>query len=299
MTDISSLDLNLLKALDALLDERNVTRAARRLGLTQPAVSGMLTRLRAAFDDPLFVRTQRGVAPTPRALALAPAIKGLLTEAEALLKPMGFDPQTANMTLSIAATDYALRAIVAPFLSALRQAAPDIRIVVAPIIKDRLPSQMENGDIDLALVTPEDASPDLRSRRLCSEDYVCVLRAGHPQSGALSLDRFCALDHALVSLDGGKFHGVTDEALARLGRKRRVQLSLASFLVLPDILRGSDLVAVAPRRLVQNEPGLVMSSPPLEIPGFTKIAVWHERSHRDRGHQWVRNLLFDICDRLM
>ncbi|MEG0004184.1 LysR family transcriptional regulator, partial [Comamonas sp.] len=131
-TNIKNLDLNLLKALDALLDERSVTRAAERLSLTQPAVSGMLTRLRESFDDPLFVRTQRGIAPTLRAQALAGPLKELLCNAEALLRPQGFDPATAQMTLRIAATDYALQAVVLPFLAVLRKRAPGVCVAVVP-----------------------------------------------------------------------------------------------------------------------------------------------------------------------
>ncbi|MFK0161915.1 LysR family transcriptional regulator [Rhizobium sp. NPDC090279] len=301
MTDIRALDLNLLKALDALLDERNVTRAAQRLGLTQPAVSGSLTRLREVFDDPLFVRTQRGVIPTPRALEMAESVKRLLSDAEALLLPPVFDPATVRMTLSIAATDYALRAIVVPFLSVLRSRAPNIRVSVRPIVIERMQAQFENADIDLALVTPETIPQDLRARRLFDEDYVCALRHGHPDAatGELPLDRFCALDHALVSFDGGHFRGVTDEALARIGRERRVLLSVASFLVLPEILRMSDLVAVVPSRLVVGVDGVSVISPPLEIPGFTKMAAWHERSHRDPGHRWIRSVLFEVCDALV
>ena len=120
MADIRTLDLNLLKAFDALMDERNVTRAAQRLALTQPAVSGMLVRLREAFGDPLFVRASRGVVPTARAEALAPAVRQLLQDVTALLQPPGFDPATATGTLTVAATDYALRAVVLPWMAALR-----------------------------------------------------------------------------------------------------------------------------------------------------------------------------------
>lgn len=158
-TDIKSLDLNLLKALDALLDERSVTRAAERLALTQPAVSGMLTRLRESFDDPLFVRTQRGIAPTLRALALAGPLKELLCNAEALLRPQAFDPATAHMTLRIAATDYALQAVVLPFLAVLRQRAPGLCVAVVPAQHLPLHERLERGDIDLALVTPERTAP--------------------------------------------------------------------------------------------------------------------------------------------
>lgn len=297
MRDIRTLDFNLLKALDALLDERNVTRAAERLAITQPAMSGVLTRLRESFDDPLFVRAQRGVVPTQRALELAKPVKQVLSEIETLLQPPAFDPLTAEQTFFIAATDYALRAITVPFLTALKRRAPNIRVAMLPIEDARVQAQLERGEIDLALMTPECTSADLHVRRLFDESYVCVLRQGHPaiSSNRLSLDQFCALDHALVSCSGGAFRGVTDDALARFGRERRVVLSVTSFLILPEILRGGDLVAVAPRRLVLGMEGLAWFEPPIEIPGFTKIAVWHERRHLDPAHRWLRELLFETC----
>jgi DNA-binding transcriptional LysR family regulator len=297
MRDIRTVDLNLLKALDALLDERNVTRAAARLALTQPAMSGMLTRLRESFDDPLFVRTQRGILPTQRALELAVPVKQVLSDIDALLQPSTFDPSTASLTLSIAATDYALHAIAVPYLAALRQRAPNIRVSLVPVETAQVQTEMERGRLDLALITPDSTPPDLRARRLFDERYVCVMRRDHPAAAGrgLTLDQFCALDHALVSYTGGAFSGVSDEALAKLGRKRRVTLSVKSFLIVPEILRASDLVAVVPSRLVADLDGLAVFDPPIEIPGFTKIVAWHERTHRDPGHRWLRDLLFEIC----
>ncbi|QCP62379.1 LysR family transcriptional regulator [Pantoea sp. SO10] len=296
-TDIRTLDLNLLKALDALLDERSVTRAAERLSLTQPAVSGMLTRLRECFDDPLFTRTQRGIIPTLRALELAQPVKTILAEVGELLQPKAFDPSSADITIKIAATDYALRAVVVPFMAALRLQAPGIRVAVLPVNNEQLTAQFERGDIDFALITPDTAPADLHARSLYDEDYVCLLREGHPlaQPNALTLDSFCAQDHALVSYVGGSFSGVTDKSLAALGRTRRVTLSVCSFLVLPEILRVSDLISVVPRRLTHNLPGLSVLQPPLPIQGFNKIVVWHERTHRDAGHCWLRELLFSIA----
>lgn len=297
MTDIKTLDLNLLRALDALLDERNVTRAAARLGLTQPAVSGMLTRLRENFGDQLFIRSQRGIVPTPRALQLAGMVKQVLGEIEILLQPPRFEPETADLTITLAATDYAMKAAVVPFLAALRQRAPNIRVAVRPVQNDHLASQFEKGEIDLALLTPETTPEGLRSRRLFDEDYVCALRADHSEAcpERLTLERFCALDHALMSHTGSVFRGATDDALTKLGRSRRVLVSIPSFLVLMDMLRSSDLIAVLPRRLMAGADGLALIEPPLEIPGFTKVAAWHERTHRDLGHRWVRSLLFEVC----
>lgn len=296
MADIRTLDLNLLKTFDALMDERSVTRAAARLALTQPAVSGMLVRLREAFGDPLFVRSSRGVVPTARAEALAPAVRQVLLEVAALLQPLSFDPATAALTMTVAASDYALRVVVLPWLAVLRAQAPGLRVAVQPIDDDRLAAQLERGEVDLALTTPQSAPPNLHARHLFDERYVCMARAGHPAlaAGALTLDAFCAQDHALVSYGGTPFEGATDRALAGLGRQRRVVVSVGSFLMLPELLRRTDLIAVAPERLVGNEAGLVTAEPPLAVPGFTKLAVWHERRHRDAGQRWARERLFEL-----
>lgn len=295
MANIRTLDLNLLKVFDALLDERSVTRAADRLALSQPAVSGMLKRLRDSFDDPLFIRTQHGIVPSNRALELAEPVKRALAEVEGMLQPSVFEPFKAELTLTVSATDYALQAVLLPFIHAVRELAPGIRISVLAQNDGQMSGMFERGLLDLALITPETTPPDLHSRYLYDERYLCALRKGHPdaKNGKLSLDRFCALDHVLMSYSGGAFRGVTDKALEKLGRQRRVVLSVPSFLVLAKVLRSSDLIAVVPERLFLDDPTLVLMEPPVEIPGFTKLAAWHERTHRDPAHQWARNLLFE------
>lgn len=295
MRDIRTVDLNLLKALDALLDEGTVTRAAARLAVTQPAVSGMLTRLRESFDDPLFVRSQRGLVPTPRALELAVPIKRVLAEIDSLLQPATFEPSNANLTISIAATDYAQRSILMPFLTTLRLRAPGIRVAALPVDDNRVVSQLEDGELDLAILTPETTPDGLHARHLYDERYVCVMREDHPAAPRMTLDTFCALDHAIVSYVGGGFRGVTDKALAQLGRERRVSLSLTSFLLLLEVLRSSDLIAVVPERLVKNSDGLRVCEAPLPIEGFSKTVAWHERTHHHLAQQWVRSLLFETC----
>ena len=298
MKEITQLDLNLLKALDALLDECNVTRAASRLGVTQPAMSGMLTRLRENFGDPLFVRAKHGIVPTQRALELSAPLKQVISQIGALLQPPNFDPLTANITFTIAATDYALRAVALPFLSALKQQAPHIRIALVPVDDKQVQLQLERGDIDLALLTPESTPPDLHAKNLFDEHYVCVLRQGHPAMQGrkqLTVSQLCELDHALVSYTGGGFRGVTDEALEKLGQQRQVSLSVKSFIILPEILRASDMVAILPSRLVSGMDDLMVFDPPIEVPGFTKVAAWHERTHRDVAHRWLRELLFTQC----
>lgn len=296
LMQLRNVDLNLLKAFDALMDERSVTRAASRLALSQPAVSATLNRLRDAFGDPLFVRTQRGVAPTERALELAAPIKRVLAEIEQLLTPAAFDPALAEFTLTLAVTDYALRAVVVPFVTALRPLAPGVRVAVRTLDESTLLERMERGELDMALLTPQSTPPELRSRHLFEESYVCVMREGHPAAaGPLDLDRFCTLDHGIVSLTGGGFSGATDRALAALGRQRHVVVSVPSFVMLLDLVRTSDIVALVPRRLLADRGGLQVAQPPLEVPGFTKILAWHARTHENPGHRWARELLLRSC----
>ncbi|HAA06426.1 MAG TPA: transcriptional regulator, partial [Acinetobacter schindleri] len=258
MANIKNLDLNLLRVFDTLMDEKNVSRAAEKLAVSQPAVSGMLTRLRHSLDDQLFIRSQHGIVPTIRANELAGPVKKLLRELDSVLEPRLFEPESAELTLSIAVTDYSLRAIVEPFLLALRKEAPNIKVAVRWINEHELLEQMERGIIDIALTTPESSPVDLRAKTLFDETYVCVLRDGHPllKDVLLTIDQFCSIDHAIVSYVGGAFEGTTDQVLRKVQKQRRVVLSVPSFLSLVDILKTSDLCAVVPKRLIKNVQGL-------------------------------------------
>ena len=201
MPDIRRIDLNLLVALDALLDERNVTRAAARLGYTQPTISGMLGRLRDLFGDPLFVRTQRGVLPTPRAQALALPLKQLLADGRRLVERETFDPASARTTFTVSTNDYMQHALLVPFVQALRREARNVRLAIAPPVVEGLSDALARERIDLAVTIPEFAAPDLRSRLLYRERYVVAVRPRHPLARrcAMSIETFCAFDHVLVS----------------------------------------------------------------------------------------------------
>ena len=296
--NLRTLDLNLLKTLDALLDERSVTRAASRLSLTQPAVSGMLNRLRDYFDDPLFIRAPHGIVPTTRAEELAAPVKRILADIDVLLQPAEFDPLTATLTFTLAATDYALRAVVVPFIAALKVQAPGIRVRVVPVGSDRLVSQLERGSVDVALITPHTTPAELHSRALYDERYVCMMRADHPDAGKpITLDRFCALEHVLVSYEGESFRGVTDGALENIGLTRCVALSVSNFLVLPDVLVISDMIAVVPSRIAENQTGMFVCETPVTVPGFTKSMAWHGRTHRNPAQAWLRGLLLETSQR--
>jgi DNA-binding transcriptional LysR family regulator len=300
MHNIRNVDLNLLIAFDALYDTGNVTRAAERLALTQPTVSGMLTRLRALFGDPLFVRTQHGILPTPRADALSEPIKGLLANVEALVAPDEFDPGSAQTTISISANDYMQQALIVPFLDRLRRQAPSMRLAVMPAYIDDLKEKLARGTVDLAVTIPEFADPGLPRSLLYTERYVCVARGEHPlKSKKPSLEDFCRFDHIMVSPTSGSFVGPTDDALAQLGVSRRVSVSLPSFHVLLESIRVDDFLALVPERLLYGRmTGLRLLEPPVSVPNFDVIACWHPRVGADPGQRWIRALLGSVAKEL-
>lgn len=294
--DIRKIDLNLLVALKVLLEERNVSRAAERLALTQPTVSGMLARLRILFDDPLFVRTQHGVVPTPRAEGLAPALEQLLKDAIDLVAPEEFDPKTVQLDFRISANDYMQSTIVVPFIRRLRREAPMVRLAVRNLEVAKLGTMLASGELDLAITIPEFVDPGLRTQLLYREEYVCAVRGAHPiRSTKVSMKRFLSYDHVLVSPSDGRFSGPADDALALRNVKRRVALSVPSFLILLEILQTDDLVALVPRRLLKGrEHSLRLIQPPMEVRGFDVVTAWHSRSQEDGTHRWLRDNLTQI-----
>jgi DNA-binding transcriptional LysR family regulator len=293
MKDIRRIDLNLLVALDTLLEEQNVTRAARRLALTQPTVSAMLARLRKLFGDPLFVRTQRGISPTPRAAALAPTLRQWLIEAQAFVTDERFNASTAELTFTLSANDYIQSTLIVPFVQRLRRAAPGVRLAVrSPQFAD-VTTMLANGELDLCITsTPEVPSVELPSRLLYHERYIGVVRREHPLRSKVTLEQFCNHPHVVVSPTEGRFIGPTDQALAQMGRRRRVVLSVSGFLILSEILKTDDLIAVVPERVLAGRmTGLRAFTPPVAVPGFSVIALWHARLQKDPAHRWMRELL--------
>lgn len=284
------LDLNLLRALDVLLDERHVTRAAARLQLTQPAASAALARLREALADPLLARGKGGLVLTPRALELAPRVRALLQEAEALVaRPQRFAAATSAHRFALAATDY-VQILLEPWLAQLAQEAPQVDLALLAVDSERLAVRMERGEVDLAVLNLQRTPPGLRSRTALTERFVVIGRKDHPRlRHALTPQAFCALEHVLVSPRGGSFSGPTDEALAARGLKRRVRLSVQGFGQVPALVAASDLIAVYPERLAARcADRLRIVAPPVPIPGFTMVAAWHERAQHDPAHQWLR-----------
>ena len=272
--DIDKLDLNLLVTLDTLLVERNVTRAAQRLGISQPALSTRLTRLRD--QEPLHA-----------------ALEGVR---QVVLLNSRFDPSSISATIAIAASDYVQYSVLMPLLDVLRVEAPGIRVAWRTIDTANLETQMIRGDVGLALTTPEAAPETLRMRKIYREEYVTIARLDHPAIGnGLDIETFCQLDHVIVSPRGGGFYGPADAALSALGQTRRVMLSAPGFLVVPEIVAHSDMIALVPGRLALNrEDQLQQFAPPLPVTGFDMAMVWHDRTTTHPMHRWLRDRLITL-----
>lgn len=296
MINLNRLDLNLLLTLDVLLREHNVTRAAQRLNLSQPSVSVQLARLREIFDDPLLLPGPRGMQPTVRADELREPLRQALEALERAVSPVNaFDPARASVTWRIAATDYTESAVLLPLLGTLRRDAPASRLAVFELNPGQIKRQAEQGDIDLFFHLREGAPASLHQRLLFTERYVLAGRLGHPAlKRRPSLKQFCQLEHVIVSPEGGGFQAATDDALAARGLTRNVVLSVPHFLFMLDALARTDLVAVLPERLVATTGALQVVDPPLDLPGFDMLMLWHERLHRDPGHKWLRQQVLAV-----
>ena len=291
--DGTRLDLNLLLALEALLAERNVTRAAARLNLSQPALSAQLRRLRDIFGDPLLVPARRGVIPTPRALELqAPLRESLRALRSVVAERVHFDPSDAELTVAVAASDYAQCAMLNRIVE-IQRMAPKLRLSWRQLYAPELVGQMERGEVDLAIMTPNTAPRQLLTRPLFDERYVVIARHGHPViKGSIDIEQLCALTHIAVSPRGGGFAGPTDVALGAIGRQRRVGLSTASFLIVPELVVRSDQIALVPERLVRGRSrDLQIIDPPIDVTGFTLGLVWHERADAEPAQVWLRSQL--------
>jgi DNA-binding transcriptional LysR family regulator len=232
--------------------------------------------------------------PTARAEALREPLRQALEALERTVAPASpFDPATASHTWRVAAADYGEATILLPAIAGLRSVARDTRLAVVELIPSQIAKQAEQGTIDLALHTSKDASSGLHRRVLFAERYVLAGRAGHPGlKRRPTLAQFCKLEHVIVSTDGGGFHAVTDEVLAEAGLTRRVVLSVPHFLFMIKVLTSTDMVAMLPSRLVDT-PALRAVEPPVEVPGYEMAMLWHERSHRDPAHQWLRKYIAD------
>ena len=299
LRNFRSLDLNLLRVFDALMAEGSLTRAAELLAITQPAASHALKRLHGWVGEPLFKRSAGGMLPTPRALALWPQVRAALQELQQALAPSAFDPRQARVDFRIAMADAAAALLAPGLVAALEaaQAAADLRIL--PLTTRDPRGLLHDDQADLAvghfpilmsaLAGAERAQ--LRQHRLHRTDHVCVMRRGHPLPGVeLTLDRYCAAHHVLVSLSG-QAHAAVDEALALVGRSRRVLLTVNQYHTARQVVLQTDLLTVLPAIVVQSAalPGAVVTRPlPFETAPLAVDMVWLARHDAEPAHRWLR-----------
>jgi DNA-binding transcriptional LysR family regulator len=297
MNNFRRMDLNLLLTLDALLTEHNVTRAAQRLNLSQPSVSVQLAKLRDIFNDPLLLPGPRGMLPTAKADELRQPLREAIELLERAVSPDSeFNPAMSSKTWNVSASDYGESAILLPTLSAFRAVAPHARLAIFETQPAGVAKKMEQGDIDVLFHTGDGVPAGLRRRKLFDESYVLVSRKGHPRLAKRpTLAEFTALEHVMVSPEGGGFYGITDKMLEETGLKRKVVLSVQHFLFALSALASTDLVAMLPARLVKENSTLQIFEPPIEIPGFEMAMLWHERCHRDVAHRWLRDFFAARC----
>jgi LysR family transcriptional activator of mexEF-oprN operon len=296
MTDLRLFDLNLLVAFDALMAERNVTRAAQRVGVGQPAMSYALSRLRELFGDELFVRASGTMQPTTRALELAaPIVRVLADIRNGVLQDRVFNPEESAMTFRVGASDHSEIAVLTSVFTALRAAAPSVRIVIRSVDRDRLPTMLDSGVIDLALgYFPDAAGGAEHTEVLFHEDFVCIFDARACKATApLQLKVYLELPHIIMSLRG-ELTGVADSVLARQGAKRFVLMGTPHFIAIPYLLHGLRAVAAVPRRLAEHcsaVAGLTVSPVPIKMDGYDVSMRWHIRTDTDPAHRWFRELI--------
>lgn len=297
---LERLDLNRLLALHWLLEEKSVTLAARRMTVSQPAMSRALASLRKTFGDPLLVQTGRTMTPTQRALGvrepLMRAIEGLRAAVRA---PEIFDPRTTTASLRLAANDYPGSVCVQAWLDHVSHEAPRAGVTVVPL-NPELPRGLASGAVDLVML-PDLALKNLSSvadvtqfvqRRAAQDEFVCVMRADHPMARKrLTTEAFVALDHVLVSPTGAG-DGVVDERLEKRRLRRRIAYRVPSFLMALPVVAATDCVATLPRLLVDHSPGAwIVRPPPVELPPLTLLCAWHPSRTSDVIHKWMREKL--------
>lgn len=297
---MKNLDLKLLTILETLLAERNVTRTAERLHMTQSAVSHALAKLRRTFGDPLFVPTREGMAPTGRAVELAEPLSGAMEQIRRALEARTpFEPVTCEEVFRIATNDYGSFVLLPPLLRRLAEEAPKVRLELVALDAKHDWERLEDGSLDLALAFFREIPLQLHSRTLFREKYVCIARRGHPcTKKKLTLDDYIELDHIVMT---PFITGLIDGRLAERGLKRRVALAIPNFLLIPELVAQSDLVATMGERVAQRfatRLALRVLPLPLDLDRVTISLVWHARRHAERAHHWLRGVLAEVAAEL-
>ncbi len=303
-TDPVALDLNLLRYLLALVREASVSRAALRMGVTQPAMSAALKRLRERFDDPILVRTGQTMTPTPRAAEMAGRIEPILDSVREMTLPrQRFDPARARRTFTLMGSDY-IQLFLLPHLCAhMEKLAPNVTLVQRPANPTKVEAWLQSGQVDLGIGYLAAPPENLRTRLLFSDDQVCIVRKGHPVLNTpFTAETYAALTHVTVSPGGAGFYGARiDSLLLSMGIRRHVGMTLPSFLAVPYIVASTQFIATVPARIASYFSQLLplqVVKPPIQFPGFDISLFWHERAHTDQANGWLRQEVLAAARRI-
>jgi DNA-binding transcriptional LysR family regulator len=292
-------DLNLLPVFITLMEERSVTRAAERLGITQPALSNALARLRTMMRDPLFIRERYGIQPTQMAEALAPVIAAALAQIDdAILGQQDFDPAKAERLMTIAPNSYVEFVLMPAIVTRLRQLAPGLRLRLTPFGNDLAETGIMSGTTAMALGRIVDPPDNLIVQHLMDDRLACVVRADHPEIGArLSRAQYERQKHVNV-LPPGRMRAGLFQALERQGVRREVAVSVTHFLAVPEMIAVTDYCATLPalicRRLAHDK-RLKILAPPVDLGTFPVEMAWHARYRHDPAHRWLRALVAEVA----
>ena len=298
---VRNFDLNLLTVFVAIDEQRHITKAAATLGMTQPALSHALGRLRILLKDQLFVKSSRGMVPTPKAQGLSAPIRGMLAQFEhAVLGQTKFDPQTVQKTFRIATTDLIETLLLPSLLKIVQIEAPGIRLLMRPSAFSLPKPDLELGILDLAIGGFFGDLPDgFYQQKLFSDSFVSVVRKDHPRLGkstSLTLDDFCRETHILIA-PGGELQGRVDDLLRKKKRNRVVVAGINSFMSATWIVPKTDSILTGPSRLIGEMSRafpMKIFAPPLDIPSISIVQSWHERNHQDPSHRWMRERIRSV-----
>ena len=301
---LRDVDLNLLVAFDALMRECHVTRAAYLLGISQSSMSLALAKLRVLFHDQLLVRSGAGLVPTVKARALAPEVQRVLGDIDLLLNDSRpFDPGAVKDTVTMIVIDYIDFVVLPDLIGRLQREAPGLSLRIVGPNPRRLGEIMSKGDVDLALTYFPAPPENVRTRPLFDDRMVSIARKDHPMlAETVSLEAFCAQSHvAIEPAEGARMYNeLVDDALRRRGASRRIALSKPTFLGVPFLVASTDLVATLPRLVAERFAHMApieLFAPPIEVQPIDIVMMWHDRTHNNPLHRWLRELIAEVCQR--
>ncbi|RCV86849.1 LysR family transcriptional regulator [Billgrantia montanilacus] len=302
--DFHGIDLNLLAAFDALMSERNVTRAATQVGVSQPAMSAALSRLRKLCGDPLFLRSADGLIPTPRARDLAEPVSQALRQIEsALVKKPEFVPGETSLTFKLGVSDYPAFVLLPSLLQALEKEAPGVSLnVYAFNDRDHAVDLLDAGAIDAAIgVPPTHTDGRILTRPVLRDEFVTIVATDHPATRrGMTMKTYLELRHVLISPEG-EMYGVVDQALAQQRNKRKLALTLPQMFAVPDIVARTNMAATVLKRVALNSPAshrLALFPPPVTLPEVVFDLIWHRRSDSHPAQEWLRGLISEQAELL-